>query len=102
MVLSILLTYFSAEICALILSNWLFYRLYGILAEETFVIRNPRHSIASLMGHLKVYNCPFVHTVEQICSSSDKGLLLILLPLCFIAPKYPREEFTHNQVNAVF
>lgn len=41
MVLNILLTYFAAEICALILPNWLLYGLYGIPAEETAVIRSP-------------------------------------------------------------
>lgn len=63
MVLNILLTYFAAEICALILPNWLLSSLYGIPAEETAVIRSPWHSVASLMGTLKVYNCPFVQTV---------------------------------------
>lgn len=37
--LKILLTYFSAGICTLILSNWQLPNLCGLLAEETAVIR---------------------------------------------------------------
>lgn len=37
--LKILLTYFSARICTLILSNWRLPNLCGLLAEETAVIR---------------------------------------------------------------
>lgn len=55
--------FFSAEICTLILSNWLLYNLYCILAEQTAVIGKRWHNVASLMATLKVYNCPFVHTV---------------------------------------
>ena len=60
--LKILLTYFSAGICTLILSNWQLPNLCGLLAEKTAVIRKLWHSVASLMGTSKVYNCPFVRT----------------------------------------
>lgn len=60
--LKILLTYFSAEICTLILSNWRLPNLCGLLAEDSAVIRKLWHRVASLMGTSKVYNCPFVHT----------------------------------------
>ena len=54
------------------------------------------HSAAPFMAVLQLDNGPFAHAFQQILSSSNKGLLMILLPLSFISLKQTSKDFTFN------